>query len=183
MHKSDLPGHRAPAVGLESPFEMLVACHERVNRSLALLRRLQEYLRDKGHDEGARQAALDVMRYFDLAAPLHHQDEELHVFPPLLQGLDPKLHEIVNKLMNDHRAMERHWSAARTTLNWIAQCNPQDWMPLTVEQTESLNRFSDLYDQHIADEETMVYPAARSSMKPGAIEVMSQDMMRRRGVK
>ena len=26
------------------------------------------------------------MRYVDLAAPLHHQDEELHVFPLLLAG-------------------------------------------------------------------------------------------------
>jgi Hemerythrin HHE cation binding domain len=99
----NLPGHRAPAVGLESPFEMLVACHERVNRSLELLHRLQAHLGDKGLDEDARQAARDVLRYFDISAPLHHQDEELHVFPPLLQGLDPELHEIVDKLMNDHR--------------------------------------------------------------------------------
>jgi len=168
---------------LESPFEMLVACHERVNRSLVLLRRLQEHLRDKGLDEGARQAALDVMRYFDIAAPLHHQDEELHVFPPLLQGPDPDLHEIVTRLMNDHRAMETHWREARTTLTWIAQCGPQDWMPLSAEQTESLNRFSALYGRHIADEEQIAYPAARTSIKPATLKVMSQDMMRRRGVK
>ena len=172
----------APAVGLESPFEMLLACHERVNRSLELLRRLQVHLRDKGLDEDARQAALDVMRYFDVAAPLHHQDEELHVFPPLLQGSDPSLHEVVNKLMNDHRAMEMHWSAARATLSWIAEFGTQVWTPLTSEQTESLSRFAALYDRHIADEEKIVYPAARSSMEPRAIDVMSEDMKRRRGV-
>ena len=79
--------------------------------------------------------------------------------------------------------MERHWSAIRATLTWIVECSPQDWIPLTVQQTETLNRFSALYGRHIADEEKIVYPAARSSMKPGAIEVMSQDMMSRRGVK
>lgn len=31
------------------------------------------------------------MRYFGLAAPLHHQDEELHLFPPLLAGPDAAL--------------------------------------------------------------------------------------------
>jgi len=33
-----------PAVGFEQPFEMLAACHERVNRMLALLERLREHL-------------------------------------------------------------------------------------------------------------------------------------------
>jgi hemerythrin-like domain-containing protein len=178
----NLPSHRAPAVGLESPFEMLVACHERVNRSLELLHRLQAHLADMGLDEAARQAARDVMRYFDVAAPAHHQDEELHVFPPLLQASDPELHEIVNKLMNDHRAMETRWSAARTTLTRITECSTQAWTPLTPEQTDSLNRFSILYGQHIADEERIVYPAARSSMTTSAIRVMSEDMKRRRGV-
>ena len=178
----NLPGHRAPAVGLESPFEMLVACHDRVNRSLELLHRLQAHLTDKGLDEDARQAARDVLRYFDISAPLHHQDEELHVFPPLLQGSDPELHKIVNKLMNDHRAMEIRWSAARTTLTRIAECSTQAWRPLTPEQSDSLNRFSALYGQHIANEERIVYPAARSSMAISAIAVMSEDMKRRRGV-
>ena len=165
---------------------MLLACHERVNRSLELLRRLQAHLREKGPDDDARQAARDVMRYFDVAAPLHHQDEELHVFPPLLQqgqGLDPKLREIVTKLIHDHRAMETHWSAARTTLSWIAEGGAQDWTPLSAEQIEALSRFSALYAGHIADEEGIVYPAAQSSMAPRAIGVMSKDMMRRRDVK
>src|SRR5665647_521132 len=74
-----------PAVGFEQPFEMLEACHERVNRMLALLVRLREYLPGHGTDDNARQAARDVMRYFDLAAPHHHQDEELsliHISEP-----------------------------------------------------------------------------------------------------
>ena len=79
-----LPGHRAPAVGPEAPFEMLEACHERMQRSLQLLQKLQDHLARHGHDASAVQAAQDVLRYFNLAAPLHHQDEELHVFPPLL---------------------------------------------------------------------------------------------------
>ena len=74
----------SPAAGFEQPFEMLVACHERVHRMLALLGRLREHLHGHGPDTQAQQAARDVMRYFDQAAPLHHQDEELHVFPPLL---------------------------------------------------------------------------------------------------
>ena len=42
---------------------MLDACHDRVRRSLDLLRRLRDYLRGHGHgcDDSARQAARDVL--------------------------------------------------------------------------------------------------------------------------
>ncbi len=111
-----LPGHRPLAAGLEAPFEMLAACHERVERMLALQAKLQQHLLDKGCDEAARQAARDVMRYFDVAAPLHHQDEELHVFPPLLAGLDTALRALAGRLINEHRQMESAWIPARSVL-------------------------------------------------------------------
>lgn len=79
-----LPGHRSPAAGFEAPFEMLAACNERVERMLHLIQRLQQHLQDQGCDDSARQAVIDVMRYLDLAAPRHHEDEERHVFPPLI---------------------------------------------------------------------------------------------------
>ncbi|MBY0467146.1 MAG: hemerythrin domain-containing protein, partial [Burkholderiales bacterium] len=79
-----LPGHHAPGAGFEAPFEMLAACHERVVRMLTLLARLRAHLTEKGWDPSVAQAAQDVMRYFDQAAPKHHDDEERHVFPHLL---------------------------------------------------------------------------------------------------
>ena len=57
-----LPGHRSPAVGPEAPFDMLEACHERVQRSLQLLHKLQTYLVHTGLDTSAAQAAQDVLR-------------------------------------------------------------------------------------------------------------------------
>ena len=71
------------AAGFEQPFEMLSACHDRVRRSLALLGRLCEHVEVHGTDAQACQAAADVLRYFSLAAPAHHEDEERHVVPAL----------------------------------------------------------------------------------------------------
>ena len=85
-----LPGLHTPGAGFDEPFEMLGACHDRVRRSLDLLQRLRDYLKTHACDDSARQAARDVLRYFDIAAPLHHEDEELHVFPPLLAGGDAR---------------------------------------------------------------------------------------------
>lgn len=178
-----LPGHRPLAAGLEAPFEMLAACHERVERMLALQARLQQHLLDKGCDEAARQAARDVMRYFDMAAPLHHQDEELHVFPALLAGLDATLRELAGRLINDHRQMEAAWIPARRVLQAIADSRPEaDWCALTPAQADALNQFAALYEQHLADENGVAYPAAQAALPPQAVQAMSEDMMQRRGV-
>jgi hypothetical protein len=87
-----LPGHRSPSVGFEAPFEMLSACHERVERMLALLIKLRHHLSAHGWDDQAAKAATDVMRYFELAAPHHHLDEEMHVFPAILASVMPGSH-------------------------------------------------------------------------------------------
>ncbi|CAM3534510.1 hemerythrin domain-containing protein [Polaromonas hydrogenivorans] len=177
-----LPGHRAPGAGLEAPFEMLAACHERALRMLALQAKLQQYLLDKGCDEPARQAARDVMRYFDLAAPLHHQDEELHVFPSLLAGPDAALRELARRLAQDHRQMEVAWTEARRTLQAIADSPESGWTPLTPAQSAALAQFAALYRRHLDDENTIAYPAAQAALPPTAVEAMSRDMMQRRGV-
>jgi hemerythrin-like domain-containing protein len=82
----------------EQPFEMLHACHERIVRTLVLLQRLRVHMVAHSADEQARQAAADVMRYFDLAAPQHHRDEELHVFPPMIARGEPALVDLVSRL-------------------------------------------------------------------------------------
>ncbi len=105
------PGFDSPAVGFDQPFEMLEACHDRVRRSLALLGRLLAYLSDHPHDAQSRSAARDVLRYFELAAPLHHQDEERHVFPRLAGDADAALTDAVARLRADHARMESLWRA------------------------------------------------------------------------
>jgi hypothetical protein len=95
---------------------MLRACHERVQRSLDLLRRLIEYLDTRGHDRSTRSAAADVLRYFDIAAPLHHEDEELHVFPALADSADAALREAIAVLRDDHVRMAERWARARGVL-------------------------------------------------------------------
>ena len=177
-----LPGHSAPAAGFEAPFEMLATCHDRVNRMLRLQAKLQQHLRDKGCDEPARQAARDVMRYFDLAAPLHHQDEELHVFPPLLAGPDAPLRALVTRLIQDHRQMEVAWAEARRTLAAIADSPDTSALLLTPAQIAALDQFAALYQQHLDGEDTLAYPAAQATLSDAALQAMSEDMMQRRGV-
>ena len=175
-----LPGMRSPGAGFDQPFEMLDACHDRVRRSLDLLRRLRDYLRGHGHgcDDSARQAARDVLRYFDIAAPLHHEDEEMHVFPPLLDNGTPEVRAAVQQLQDDHQAMHTHWQAARERLQAMAQGQTDAFTP---DDEALFERFASGYGAHIRTEEDLVYPAARALLAPATLQAMGAEMRRRRG--
>ncbi|WP_372661726.1 hemerythrin domain-containing protein [Hydrogenophaga sp.] len=179
----NLPGYHAPGAGFEAPFEMLAACHERVERMLTLIVKLQQHLQQKGFDDSAAQAARDVMRYFDLAAPLHHEDEERHVFPALMAGPDASIKALVLRLIQDHRQMGVAWVGAKAVLQVVADASPASWRPLTAWQSAALNGFAGLYRQHLDDEDQLVYPAAQVQLTETALAAMGEDMMQRRGVK
>jgi len=161
---------------------MLEACHERVERMLGLLDKLRHHVRVNGWDESVASAAHDVMRYFDLAAPLHHQDEERHVFPVLLTGEDTALHRVVQRLRQDHRDMETAWVSVRAALACVAAVPPAGWTDFDAAETASLVGFARLYERHLHDEDSLVYPAAQARLSPDALQTMSADMMRRRGL-
>ena len=84
---SPFPGHRAPNAGFEVPLEMLAACHHRVESQCTTLQRLVAHLATHGSDEGARVAAAAVLRYFDTSAVDHHADEEIDLFPALIDSM------------------------------------------------------------------------------------------------
>lgn len=172
------PGFTAPAVGFEQPFEMLAACHERVQRSLDLLRRLLAYIDDRGHDASTRSAAADVLRYFDIAAPLHHEDEEQHVFPPLLAHCDARVRAAVRTLQREHREMAAAWAAARPFL--LAWTDSAAGGPVSAAARATLAHFAGLYAGHIEAEERLVYPAARAGMDDGQLALMGRAMQARR---
>ena len=174
---SSIALHAGPGVGFEAPFEMLEACHQRVQRMLGLLERLSAHLAAHEADESARQAARDVMRYFDQAGPAHHEDEERHILPRLRVCGEAAL---ADRLHADHEAMARSWSAVRTDLLAVAEGH---W---TADAQPAADRrwaaFAALYREHIVVEEDQAYPAARSGLGAPAEQAMGREMAVRRGV-
>lgn len=175
-----LPGLHTPGVGFEQPFEMLEACHERVQRSLALLQRLVDHLGRHGHGADTRAAAADVLRYFDLAGPQHHLDEERHVFPALQQHPDARVRQAVAELQADHRHLHADWQRLRAVLlAW----RDADAPPAPTEADRALvQAFVAVYARHIPLEESLVYPAARPLFDAQALREIGAEMaLRRRG--
>ena len=173
----NLPGFNTPAVGFEQPFEMLEACHERVQRSLALLQRLVDHVDRNSHDADSRSAARDVLRYFDIAAPLHHEDEELHVFPLLLAQGAPDVAALVRRLQDDHACMAADWADARKALQALVD---SDLKGFSDADGAAFDQFTARYDRHIADEETVAYPSVQALLAAPALQAMGNEMAARR---
>jgi hemerythrin-like domain-containing protein len=183
LHQITQPGQSAAeAVGMEAPFDMLDACHERVERMLALLGKLRQHTKTHGADPQARGAARDVMRYFDQAGPHHHEDEERHVFPPLLAQRDPAVVSVVISLQQDHRDMAAQWAQVRAALLALVEAG-DGWPGFSAEDEQRFGTYDALYRRHLIDEDGVVYPAARRLIRDEALQTMSADMMARRGVK
>ncbi len=172
-----LPGMHSPAAGFDEPFEVLAGCHERVRRSLGLLQRLVEHLARHGADRMAQDAARDVLRYFDLAAPAHHEDEERHVLPLLRSSADPALQAAAARLLADHEAIRSAWSALRPLLAPLAdELRCDDLAALKA----AAQRFAQAHDGHLELEDSVAFPAA-ARLHPSPAD-MGREMALRRGL-
>lgn len=186
------PSHRDAAVmllsddlsaaGFDQPFELLRGCHARITRMDALLLRLIDHVAQQGADAQAQQAADKVLRYFDVAAPLHHEDEELHVFPVLRASAAGWVGDdaVLERLESDHRALALLWAELR---DWLLQVKAAQALPASASITEAAQRFSALHAAHIAIENTQIFPAAQACMDAAQITAMGQGMAARRGVR
>lgn len=66
------------------PIEMLYACHSKVKRFCRQLSILPDYLEKHGYTQAVLNDVEQILSYFNRAAPLHHDDEELDFFPQLV---------------------------------------------------------------------------------------------------
>lgn len=168
--------HAGPAAGFDQPFELLEACHARMERSLALLERLGEHLATQGVDAQAREAAADLLRYFDVAAPQHHEDEERHVLPRLR---DAGLAAMAARLRGEHQVMEREWAALRPGLAAVVAATLEG--DALVAARAHWAAYAALYRGHLAAEEQHAFPRARQGLLPEEARAMGAEMAHRRG--
>jgi len=177
---TEFPGFSAPAAGPEAPLAMLSACHDRMERQCATLRRLVPHLVEHGVDEAARTAAANVMRYFDTSASHHHADEEENLFPALIESMAGSdavcLRELTEGLKADHRALEMAWQCVRSVLEKVAR---GESARLASDNVEAL---AGQYERHIEREEMELLPVAARLLSDDDLYRIGRPMGERRGI-
>jgi hemerythrin-like domain-containing protein len=151
------------------PFEALDRTHRQVLEVLQQFDRLLEHVGDNGPDEVARASAAHIAKFFAGHAREHHADEERIVFPPLLSSNDPQLVQAVQRLQQDHGWLEEDWLELEPQIDAIAL--GYDWYDLPTLRA-ALPIFTALYQEHIALEESMIYPEAKR--RQAALEAGAQ---------
>ena len=169
-----------PAPSFDEPIEMLKACHERIAAQCATLEKLAAHLLSHGADEQAQQASKNIMRYFDVAGPHHHADEEEDLFPLLNETARRRgspVAERIESLLGEHRELEAAWAQARLVLADIAH-------GLATPLERSLvDRFVNAYRNHMAFEESEILPLAQAWLDHRQLAKLSAAMVARRTVK
>jgi hemerythrin-like domain-containing protein len=147
-----------PASSVWPEFESLDTAHRAALQMLESFKQLVARLQEQGLDEAARQSAREILTFFDGPGRNHHQEEETQVFPGLLAGGDLELVGHVRRLQQDHHWLEQDWFELQPHVLAVAQGYNGYDLPMLVA---ALPVFEALYRDHIALEETVVYPAAR----------------------
>ncbi|GLS04791.1 hypothetical protein GCM10007860_19390 [Chitiniphilus shinanonensis] len=162
------------AVGFDDPLAMLHACHERVRHYAALLPRLAAHLAQHGADAQAAEAARAILRYFDVAAPLHHADEDDDLFALLGGRLSGEPLQTLRALQAEHDVLGAQWRVWREQLAQVVQ-----GVAVALDEARA-ERFAAQYIAHADREETYVYPWAETLLRPEELARMGERMAARR---
>ncbi len=171
-----LPDTKPASVSVDG-FSALDDCH---HMTLAALDRLEELVAqiERGDvDTWARTIAADIVRHFSTTVRQHHHDEERHVFPPLASSTDGDVVQAVLRLQQDHAWLEEDWMEISASLDAVA-CG-QSWYDVDVLR-EGVAIFAALSRDHIALEESVLYPQARARLGAQERSEMGREMAARR---
>ena len=142
-----------------SPFKALDACHLQIQQQVTELHRMAQHMESAGLNDADRKLAGQIEAFFSSTSRAHHAQEEAQVFPQLLASGDAELVAAVRSLQQDHGFIEENWIVLGPQLRAIAEGN--DWF--TAEEFQSnVATFLGLLNDHIALEETLIYPESKA---------------------
>ena len=155
-------------------FIALDACH---HKTVSMLHDLSDLLLDlewKGSSPRMRRRAATIAEFFSTTVREHHEDEERHVFPRLVDG-SPKLVRVVLRLQEEHDLLEEAWLDIAPHVAAIAAGSPLYDVAALHDGVWALVA---KYQDHIQLEEGILFPAAKARMSMAARRTMGRLMAR-----
>jgi hemerythrin-like domain-containing protein len=156
-------------------FSALDACHHKTLDLLDELSRLIAQLGQGQPDAAMRASAARIALHFSTTAREHHEDEERHVFPAVVALGQPGMVEAVLRLQQDHDRLEEEWFDLAPQVQALAAGRRCD-VPALRDGAAAL---AALYHDHIALEESFIYPQAQGAMPAAGRRDMGREMAAR----
>jgi hemerythrin-like domain-containing protein len=170
---------RATAAGFDQPLALWHACHVRILRMAGLVERLRDYLQKNPVDNMAQTTATSIRRYFNEAAPRHHEDEEQDIFPRLRARLPvaaEPLERAMKMLEGEHEPLGVLWQTLDAALAEIEQGHAAELDEATVLL------FVSGYRRHCEAEDRTIAAALERHLTPEDQKAIGRAMAARRGV-
>lgn len=158
-------------------FDALDVCHRHTLFALGKLAALVARLKRRGPDPEARAIAAEIVHFFSTRAREHHEDEERHLFPSLLSAGEPEIVQAVLRLQQDHHWLHIDWMELAPQLEAIAGGRGGYDIDALAEAAQV---FIALSHDHMALEESCIYPEARARLRTGDRREMGREMAARR---
>ncbi len=171
-------GPGGPAASPDDPLGWIEACHARIEARMAILERLAVHYAAHGADAALARAIGSIVRYFDEAAPNHHADEDVDLFPrlrrhALAQG-EARVIAALDEAASAHGPLEAAWGGLRADLLAIDAGHGPD--PARIETFVTAHR------AHLRLESDTILEAARRWLGDDECREIGAAMARRRGI-
>lgn len=168
------------APDFDQPVAVLKHCHDRIRKQLKTMELLASPAILAATPAEVRQAASAVLRYFEKAAPLHHEDEEHDLLPMLADTARDDdaalLARLMPEVLDEHRQMELLWQRLQPQLAAIAAGQS------TALDNADATGFSTLYLGHMEKEEGHIAPMAKRLFSTEQMQRLGNAMRTRRSI-
>jgi hemerythrin-like domain-containing protein len=173
-----------PSPDFSNPIELLIDCHRRIERFLAVLVKVAAEAKGGAMTKEQSRAWEQALDYFRNAAPRHTADEEESLFPRLRRVPQPEVEYALaemHELEADHeQADEWHQLVDQLGRKWLSATG------LASHDSERLNQalanLSQLYSRHIALEDNSLFPVAAAVLAGTEKAEIATEMAHRRGL-
>jgi hemerythrin-like domain-containing protein len=155
---------------------LLLDCHERIRRFSGLATHLSSADRPAAE---IREAAEELHRYFTLAFPLHVVDEEQSLRPRLLRHpLEPDVASALETMSAEHVTGETLLEPLVAAWGELARHPSRD--DIRAATLGGANRFRALLLDHLAVEESTLFPVIAERFSPAEVSDVLREMRLRR---
>lgn len=168
-------------VTYDQPIELLLSCHEKIMHFSSALLKLSIALKQDGWNDEITTSSDQIRRYFNIAAPEHHLDEEVHLFPAII-ALDPEFEQaqsteilkVLHRLIQEHVESDLLWE----TLDTMLEEKSDDFILLE----ELAQEFKNSMHEHALIENEEIFPYAQTHINTNELKKIGLAIAERRGI-